>query len=105
MATAFKKRPRPIEKGNAVDSEVNVNLLRQAVTEVKTGEPEKTNAVAAETSEASVTKAKVKTDQNCGLGQHGKVRKPNPDFEPEFDGDLEHVSWVPMKLFGHHKGF
>lgn len=32
-------------------------------------------------------------------------QKDNPDFEPEFDGDLAHVSWLTMKPFGNKKGF
>lgn len=44
-------------------------------------------------------------EKNEGQTDNVSPKKDNPDFEPEFDGDLAHVSWLPMKLFGNKKGF
>lgn len=110
MATALKKNPRHIEKAKDKKPKMvcdvpKLGMEKIASVEAENAEAENAEAEISETEAAEVTNPVVKADQNGGLDLNKEDKKPNPDFEPEFDGDLEHVSWVPMKLFGEHKGF
>lgn len=108
MENNLKNVPCKTGKANLEQPELDIATSEEAVKNMKNSGVDKPEIKTAEMENRQLIESAIKNglaEKSDGKIDHVLPQKDNPDFEPEFDGDLAHVSWLSMKPFGDKKGF